>query len=77
MEGPFAWRANALPTESVRERDAFLGECIDIRRVDLAAVAADVREAHVIGHYHDDVWTRRSGEANARHGNDGDEAQCD
>ena len=37
------------------ESDAPLGQAVEVRRGDLRAVAADVREAHVVGHNQDDV----------------------
>jgi hypothetical protein len=37
------------------EAEAFLGERVEVGGADLAAVAAEVAEAHVVGHHDDDV----------------------
>ena len=41
------------------ETDALGGEAVEVRRLDLAAVATQIGKAHVISHDEDDVWFRR------------------
>ena len=48
-------RAAAGRVVELREPQAAGGQPVEVRRVDLAAVAADVREAHVVGEDDDDV----------------------
>ncbi len=43
------------------EAEAVRGEFVEIGGVDFAAVTADVREAHVVGHDEDDVGAFRPG----------------
>ena len=40
----------------IRELHSFAADPVDIWRRDFAAVAADVRPAHVIRHDQDDIW---------------------
>ena len=37
------------------KRTPLCGEAVEVRRADLAAVAADVAEAHIVGHDEDDI----------------------
>ena len=41
----------------LREPQSVTGQRVNVRRVDLAAVAADVRPAQIIRHYEDDIGT--------------------
>jgi len=38
------------------ESDALIGEVIEVRRVDLATIATDVRPSHVVDEDEEDVW---------------------
>ncbi len=42
----------------LREAEALLGKLVDVRRIHLAAVAADVRVPHVVDHDENDIWLR-------------------
>jgi hypothetical protein len=53
-----AGRAAARAVVELAETDAARGERVEVRGADLGAVAADVREAHVVGEDHDDVRPR-------------------
>ena len=48
-------RAAAGGIVELAEAEALLGQAVEGRRTDFVAVAADVREAHVVGHDQEDV----------------------
>src|ERR1035438_6591184 len=57
-------RTAARRVAEMREADAGLRQAIDIGRMDLAAVATEIAETHIVGHHDDDVrtpplWGRR------------------
>lgn len=55
-------RAAAAGVVELREAEAVAGELVEVGRVDFAAIASDVGEAHVIGHDEDDIGLLRSGD---------------
>ena len=59
-------RAAARRVVELREADPMLGKCVDVGRRDLAAVAAEVGEAHVVDENHHDVRTLRRCSATSR-----------
>jgi hypothetical protein len=70
-------RATARGVVELREAEAVGGECVECGRVDLAAVAAEIGEAHVVGEDDDDVGLLGRGRGSGGQGSDQREKETD